>query len=211
MTTDPSGLPLFVRHSSVRTRVHYKVTLLRSATTDVADDVTNTELTLGSIPRLHERVQHTSYVSGSPSGITDLLIEGRQFSWTSLNGETKSGAIPHGTLSAQLIGAAIAAMPDSLPPTLFVYVFDATTGRSEPSRVEVGQRDHIKVPLVRSGSCGPDADTRDTTVEVVQVTVTTGTNRNQYPVLAKRPHLNANPTNVKCLRRPGWGDARALR
>jgi hypothetical protein len=206
LTTDPAGVPLLVRHLNLRTRVRYKVAPLRSTTSDVADDVMNTELTLAPNPRLHERVQHTSYVAAYPSGITDLLIDGRQFSWTSLGGDTRGGVIPQGTLTTQLVGGAIAAMPDSLPAVFFVYVFDPTTGRSEPTRVEVGQSQRLKIRLSRFGDpCGPDAETRDTTVDVVGITITSGGNRVQNRVLASRPHLNVNPDNVKCLRLPRLG------
>ncbi|HEY3221772.1 MAG TPA: serine protease [Gemmatimonadales bacterium] len=206
LTTDPAGVPLLVRHLNLRTRVRYKVAPLRSTTTDVADDVINTELTLAPSPRLHERVQHTSYVAANPSGITDLLIDGRQFSWTGLGGENKDGVIPQGTLTPQLLGGAIAAMPDSLPAVFFVYVFDGTTGRSEPTRVEVGQRKRLSIPVSRLGDpCGPDTETRDTTVDVVQITTASGANRLQYPVLASRPHLSVNPDNLKCIRLPGSG------
>jgi len=210
VSADPSGAPLFIRHLNLRSRVRYKVAPLRWRTDDVADDAIQTEVAIGSSPRLHERVQHTSYVSTAPSGIADLLIEGRQFSWTALNGETRTGTIPQGTLTTQLIGAAIAAMPDSLPAAGFVWVFDPATGRAQAARVEFGQHDEVKVRLVERGqSCGADADTRDTTVEVIGVTITVGANRNQYPVLARRPHLIADPDKVKCLRRPGWGGTEA--
>jgi S1-C subfamily serine protease len=202
LSTDPSGAPLFIRHFDLRTRV--KIAALR--TDDVAQDAIQTELTLGPSQRLHERIQHTSYVSTRPSGITDLLIEGRQFSRTTIDGQTQTGTLPQGTLSVQLVGAAIAAMPDSLPATAFVWVFDPTTGRAEANRVEFGQRDKVKVHLAEAGkSCGPGVYTRDTSVAVVWLTISAGASRTRYPVLENRPHLFADPDKVKCLRRPGWG------
>lgn len=208
VSTDPAGAPVFIRHLNLRTRVRFKVAALRWRTDDVADDAIQSEITLGSNPRLHERIQHTSYVSTAPSGIADLLIEGRQFSWTTINGQTRTGTVPQGTLTLQLVGAAIAAMPDSLPTTAFVWVFDPATGRAEANRVEFGKRDRVRIRLVDPGkSCGPDADTHDTTVAVVWIDITAGANRTQYPVLENRPHLIADPDKVKCLRRPGWGGA----
>lgn len=211
VTSDPSGAPLFVRHLNLRTRVRYKVAPLRWQTDDVADDAIQSELSIGPNLQLHERDQRTAYVSKVQSGITDLRIEGRQFSWTSLDGQTRRGTIPQGTLTSQLVGAAVAAMPDSLPATAYVWVFDPTTTRAEATRVEFGQHDEVKVRLVQGGqSCGPDADTRDTVVEVIWVTITAGPNQNRYPVLVNRPHLYADPDRVKCLRRPGWGGTPAL-
>lgn len=204
LSSDPSGQPVILRDFTLRTRV--KVAALR--TDDVADDAIVTELRIGSGFRVHESGQRTSYVAAVQGGRTDLLIEGRQFSWTALNGETRTGAVPSGTLTAQLVGGAVAALPDSLPPIAFIWVFDPATGRAEATRFEFGRRDQIKIPLVVNGqTCGPDAMTRDSTVSVVWVTSTTGPNRSEYPVLAERPHLRVHPDDAKCIRRPGWGGA----
>lgn len=202
VTTDPTGAPLLVRRLNLRNRV--RVAPLRIE--NVADDAIVTEMNLGQSYRLHDRAERTSYAATWPGGVVDLLIEGQQFAYTPFNGQPQSGVVPQGTLSVQLMNAAIAALPDSLPATVFVWVFDVTTARAEATRVEFGKREILKVPLVvNNQSCGPNAVTRDTSVSVVWVTVTRGTARYQNPVLAIRPHLNVSPDDTKCLRRPGWG------
>jgi len=203
LSTDPNGQPVIVRQ--LRLRIRVKVAPLR--TDNVADDLILTELTLGSVSHLHESARRTSYVSSVVNGQTDLLVDGRTFSWT-VNDQTRTGWIPRGTLTAELIGGAVAALPDSLPTIAFIWVLDPTTGRADPMRFEFGARDTLNVRLsVDGGLCGSDAFTRDTSVAVVWVTSTVGPNRNRYPVLAERPHLRADPDEVKCMRRPGWGGA----
>ncbi len=201
VTTDPFGAPLLVRHLTARVR---KVATFRIDR--VADDALVTELSLGPEPRLHERGERTSYAANWPGGVVDVLIDGRQFSYTPFKGPTQTGTVPQGTLTGQLVNGAIAALPDSLPGTAFIWAFDLTTGRAEAVRAEFGRRQVMKVPLLGgSQSCGPDAITKDTAVSVVWVTVTRGTAHYQTPVLASRPHVNVDPNDIKCVRRPGWG------
>ncbi len=202
VTTDPFGKPELIRHLNIRYRE--KVTLLRSA--DVAADAVVTEVSLGDVSRLHEQTQRVSYSAAVRGGTSDLIIEGRQFTYAPLSGQSQTGTVPQGTLSPQLINGSIAALPDSSPITRFVWAFDPTTGRAEAARVELGRRDTLKVPLLAGGSsCGADVETRDTSVSAIWVTVTFGTNSYQFPISTARPHVSIDPESVKCLRRPGWG------
>ena len=201
LTTNPSGAPLLARHVQRR----HRVKLGPLQTVDAAEDAVETEISIGLPYHLHERLERTSHVAGWQSGVVDVLIEERQYEY-SVNGQTRTGSVPRGTVTQQLVNAAIAALPDSLPGTIFVAALDPNTGRADAIRVAFGSIDLVKVPLVAVGStCGPDAITHDTTVAVRWVTISSGVRQITFPVLSGRPHLNVDPSTLKCLRRPGWG------
>jgi hypothetical protein len=196
MTTDPTGRPVLARQFESTTRV--RVNALRSE--DSFDDVGRTELTLlpGS-PIIGESIRRTAYLGGAKSGSVELHIESGRYART-LDGQPTSGRIPNGALSSSLSFAAIAAMPDSLPKTVFVWVLKPT-GVVEPIRFEFNESDEVVVRVAKPGSnCDDDyLAVVDSSFSVVRGEVAIDATTRRFAVLASRPHLNVTPGEVKCV------------
>ena len=131
--------------------------------------------------------------------------EGGRWSASVEGGSSGSATLPRGILPPALEGATIAALPDSLPQTTYVWVafWDTTlTPRTLPARFDFGRRDSIDVPIIKGGTlCDPDAVVDTRKLPVVWVTATVEATQDTFPVLAHRPHLRMD-ARVKCVSSP---------
>jgi hypothetical protein len=198
LTSDAQGRQTISRHYDSRIRV--KVAPLRSE--DAAKEAGQTELVLGSTAGLRESYQRTGLVADVQNFQSDLHVDGRTFSFIN-NGVSSTGTIPEGTLSPALFGAAIAALPDSLPPRVFLWLFEPASGRAEPTRIEFQERDTVKVPIAQPGrGCRSSDYPRNTKMVVVWATSTSGASQTRFAVLASQPHIRATPGETTCIRLP---------
>jgi hypothetical protein len=116
----------------------------------------------------------------------------------------RTGSVPQGTLPGVLLGAVVASLPDSLPSSIYVWLFNPSSSpiRAEPVRIEFTNPQRMTIPLAREGSrCSPqsqDEDTHDVEVDVVEMITTVGAERFDWPVLARRPHVRVQ--DAKCVR-----------
>jgi hypothetical protein len=147
-----------------------------------------------------ESIRRTAYVSGAKSGSVELHIESGRYSLASDGQAATSGSIPKGALSSSMAFAAIAAMPDSLPLTVFVWVLKPT-GLVEPIRFEFNKSEEVPVRVAKSGAnCDDDYPAlTDSLFLVVHGEVVIEATSRRFAVLASRPHLNVTPGEVKCV------------
>ncbi len=202
MTTDPAGRPVFARQVESTTRVRANV--LRSD--DAFTDEGRTELTLLSGSNIiNESTRRTAFANGAKGGSAELHIEGGRFSLAS-DGQVTSGATSKGVLSSSMAFAAIAALPDSLPPTVFVWVLKPN-GLVEPIRFEFGGTKEVQVRVAKPGSNCDDAypALTDSLLLAVEGEVVIDASSRRFAVLASRPHLNVTPAEVKCIVLPRRG------
>ncbi len=116
------------------------------------------------------------------------------------------GRVPPGTLPFSALDMAIAALPDSLPSSFYIWLLERNgwPTRLAWARVEFGRHRMVNVALAKTGTdCGGGHyDTRDVKMEVVDATATLGARTLTYTVLARRPHVDI--ADAKCLRVPGF-------
>jgi hypothetical protein len=116
------------------------------------------------------------------------------------------GRVPPGTLPFSALDMAIAALPDSLPSSFYIWLLERNgwPTRLAWARVEFGRHRMLNVALAKAGTdCGGGHyDTRDVKMEVVDATATLGARTLTYTVLARRPHVDI--ADAKCLRVPGF-------
>jgi hypothetical protein len=106
---------------------------------------------------------------------------------------------------------AIAALPDSLPRSFYVWVLEKNDWPAKPvwARVDFGQPRSVDLPVARSSTgCPSDGryQTHSMRLDVVDATATVGAGAVSYVVLAKRPHVNV--MNAKCVRIPDLDQAK---
>ncbi len=125
---------------------------------------------------------------------------------TTDRGRAGSAPLPAGIIPPSLKGAAVAALPDSLPPTVYIWFFtwDSTlTARTATARFEFSNRDTQDVPIAKEGhSCGPESLVNRRKLAVVRVTETVEATQSTYTVLARHPHLKVDPETTKCVSAP---------
>ena len=163
-----------------------------------------TDLTLGETSQIRELMERT-VLSGdvSPSSVS-VSIDSSRFVAVTTQGRS-TGTVPPGTLTSSLLRAAIAALPDSLPAETFVWLLDLSTGETSAQRVSFGPASTRWVPVAEAGnSCVWGAKTKPHSLPVRLVAATIGTVRQEFPVLAKRPHLFVG-TGTTCVRLPKAG------
>ncbi len=119
----------------------------------------------------------------------------------------RTAVVPRGALPSAVLGALVAALPDSLPNSVYVWLFTPSSAslQAEPVRVDFATSGRMKVPIARPGThCSMnslDENTEDVTVDAIQMTATLGPDRLTWPILAQRPHLRLD---AKCLRVPNF-------
>jgi hypothetical protein len=193
---DQEGNPTVQRLTNDRARV--KVAALRS--TDAFIDHLRTDLTLGAVSRISETLTRTALIANVTPASLSLSLEGSQFVAVTTQGRT-SGMVPVGALTVRLFSAAIAALPESLPSEVFIWFFDPTTGRAEAQRITFGRAESLFVPLAQGNQkCDEGINTKPTRLDVRWAAATIGAQRQEFPVLARRPHLRVDPDIVRCVR-----------
>jgi TonB family protein len=109
--------------------------------------------------------------------------------------------LPVGTWTLPTFRAALAALPDSLPPAVYAWV--AVRDREAVvASVQFGERQTIDVPLAPPGTrCDNQTPVTRRRLWVVLVTEATDTTVD-YFVLARSPHLRIEQIELKCLSLP---------
>ena len=119
-----------------------------------------------------------------------------------------------GVLPTEFTLAALAALPDSLPKSIYIWFYSWDTSFTAvvtPVRFDFGERAEIDVPVSKWGdTCGPETSVAERRMPVIWVTQTEGAARTTFPVLASRPHLQVNPLNRRCIQLPGLPPPRGL-
>jgi hypothetical protein len=114
----------------------------------------------------------------------------------------RAGHVPRGTLPFSALDMAIAALPDSLPSSFYVWVLARNGWPAQLvwARVDFGQHRSTDVPIARpeSNCDGGHYHTRSTRMDVVDATTTIGARTLTSVVLARRPHVDVS--NAKCVR-----------
>ena len=198
---DPTGSLTLQRLQNDRARV--KLTAIRS--TDAFIDHWRTDLTLAESPRATDEMERTAKITNvTPASLT-LSIDGAQYLLV-LDQIRSTGTLPVGTFPNSLFGAAVAALPDSLPDEVFIWFFDLRSGQATAQRLTFGRTDTLSVPLAQvNKDCEEGNNTIPTKLGVRMVTATLGAVRQEYPVLAKRPHLRVELSTTRCVRLPENG------
>lgn len=148
-------------------------------------------------------------VSAIPTDSWELHAEGGRY-WYSAVDAMRTGETTPGLVPREMLSAVVAALPDSLPPEVHVWVLDAVSNRSQEVVVRFGPHETRMVPVPLAGQqCRADVPTRSVPVEVVQGTRRTGTEVVGIVVLARRPHVTVGgaasgmTSSLKCVMIPG--------
>lgn len=148
-------------------------------------------------------------VSEIPTDSWEVHIEAGRYRFRSAAGVREGEATP-GTVPREMLSAIVAALPDSLPPEVRVWVLDAVANRSEEVIVQFGRRESRMIPVPGDGSeCGAGIPTRNVAVDVVLGTRRTGMETVSVVVLARRPHVILGgaalsmTSRLKCVVIPG--------
>jgi S1-C subfamily serine protease len=125
--------------------------------------------------------------------------------------KARVGRVPRGVLPLSALDMAIAALPDSLPRSFYVWVLDKNDWPAKPvwARVDFGEPRSVELPIARSSTgCPSDGryQTHSLRLDVADATATVGAGAVSYVVLAKRPHVNV--LNAKCVRIPELDQAK---
>jgi hypothetical protein len=168
-------------------------------------DELRTVVRLGSPPGAQVFFQRTAVGSRGDANGYDLRIAADTLvsdsAWS-----RRVGRVPSGTLPFSALDMAIAALPDTLPSSFYIWLLERNgwPTRLAWARVEFGRHRMINVPLAKAGTdcAGSHYDTRDVKMEVVDATATLGARTLTYTVLAGRPHVDI--ADAKCLRVPGF-------
>jgi hypothetical protein len=145
----------------------------------------------------------------APSTLTVEVEGGRVVADSS--GNRRTGSVPQGAIPTVLLGAVVASLPDSLPQSIYVWLFNAFPIKAEAVRIDFGKSETMKIPLARESTrcflnvSTPeesflDERTKNTTIDVVPMTATLGPDRLRWTVLARRPHLAIQ--GAECVRLP---------
>lgn len=168
-------------------------------------DELRTVVRLGSPPGAQVFFQRTAVGSRADANGYDLRIAADTLvsdsAWS-----RRVGRVPPGTLPFSALDMAIAALPESLPSSFYIWLLERNgwPTRLAWARVEFGRHRMLNVALAKAGTdCGGGHyDTRDVKMEVVDATATLGARTLTYTVLAHRPHVDI--ADAKCLRVPGF-------
>src|SRR5262249_15524635 len=146
--------------------------------------------------------QRTPKLAGVQAVSWAMTIDAGRTTYTS-GPDVKTGSVQPGTLPITLQGAAIAALPDSLPGEVSIWLYDFASGDASPTIFRFGKREMIEVRVAREGvSCEEGSNTDSKELPVVWVTAQVGARREEFPVLAHRPHLRVPHDITKCARLP---------
>lgn len=194
----PGGTASLERTNQDRVRV--KVAALRSS--DAFIDRLRTTLAIGDAPTQRDIFERTPKMNSVQASAWALTISAGVASLSGSIGQAQY-RVPLGAISQSLVGAFIAALPDSLPSEMSIWVFDLRTGIGAAERVEFGPRERVDLPFAKLGKpCDEGINTSWKKVEVVWVTTASGARQDRYQVLASRPHLRADPKSIRCVRVP---------
>jgi hypothetical protein len=169
------------------------------------EDNTRTVIGLGS-SRVEFYWRRSPASNQIPPGSLTLTIDGGMVVVDS-GSIHRTAVLPRGALPAALLGAVVAALPDSLPSSVYVWFFSPSNAsvRAEPVRIDFANSERMKVQIARPGThCSMnsvDENTEGVTVDALQMTATVGPDRLTWPILAQRPHLRLD---TKCLRVPNF-------
>lgn len=148
-------------------------------------------------------------VNAIPTDSWELHTAGGRYWYSSAEGVREGEATP-GDVPREMLSAIVAALPDSLPSEIHVWVLDAVANRRQESIVRFGGHESRRIPVPLDGrECGAEVPTRDVDVDVVQGTRRTGAETVSVVVLARRPHVILGGTavgmtsNLKCVVIPG--------
>ena len=113
-----------------------------------------------------------------------------------------TGHVPDGVLPISALDMAVAALPNSLPSSFYVWVLEKNGWPAKPvwARVDFSRRRTMDIPLAKPGTdcAGTDFHTKSLSMEVLDATATVGARTVTSVVLAQRPHVNV--MNAKCVR-----------
>lgn len=150
-----------------------------------------TVIRLDSIGRI-DLLRRRSHEGGGMSGRRLSIVRNR----ATLDDDSAtrvSRSVPIGVYPSEALTAAIAALPDSLPSTVFVWVVHDTPGSMQvvPIRLVFGASQLRNIPAPPTGKrCGgTDFRAINTSVYTRQVTITYGPTQWEGWVLAQSPHL----------------------
>jgi hypothetical protein len=185
---------------TLQDRVRIKVAALRSA--DALIDRIHSVLSWGDAPAINERFERTPKMAGVAAATWAIIVESGQALMSGTVGQ-RTTPVPLGTITANLVGATVAALPDSLPRSVFLTVFDPATGTVSQQRVDFDATDEFTVPVAQPGKpCDEGKNTEKRALQVTWTSTTFGATRDRYAVLSRRPHLRIEPKTTKCLRLP---------
>jgi len=148
-------------------------------------------------------------VSEIPTDAWEMHIEGGRYRFRSAAGVREGEAAP-GIVPREMLSAIVAALPDSLPSEVHVWVLDAVANRSQEVIVQFGKRESRMIPVPGDGpECGAGVPLRNVAVDVVLGTRRTGMETVSFVVLARRPHVilggaaSSMTSRLKCVVIPG--------
>jgi len=113
-----------------------------------------------------------------------------------------TGHVPEGVLPISALDMAVAALPNTLPGSFYVWVLEKNGWPAKPvwARVDFSRRRDMEIPIAKAGTdcSGTDFKTKSLVMEVMDATATVGARTVTSVVLAQRPHINV--MNAKCVR-----------
>ncbi len=182
-TLSPEGTAILERYVSSTWNEGHK---------DLYTDEWRTEVDRG-MSSIHSYVQRTSFSPQVAGYSAQALIDSGQYSLTGMGGRDRSGVhVPRGIVTEDLLNAVIASLPDHPPRLLFVWILSTDSLRMAalPARIEFGETSSIRVALSQMGKkCGPETEVQENGLRATGVTVTIGARREEFRVLAERPHV----------------------
>ncbi len=196
ITRDANGMTVLERHVSIALNEGYKDQYVDEWKT-VLDGSRNS----------HEYYQRTSWNPSMASGFSwEASTTEGEWRFGASDGRKNAATLAVGALPPELEYAAVAALPDSLPSSAYIWFFgwDSTLALGvKPVRFDFGERAELELPVATAGqACGPKAPVERRKVPIVWVTVTDEATRSVGPILATRPHLRFDPKVTKCMSAP---------
>jgi hypothetical protein len=156
-------------------------------------------LRLGGDPQIAESFQRTAFGPGTVSASFTLSVAGGHFQLSSATRQN-GGPVPVGVLTPRLLGAAIAALPDSLPDQAVIWILDSNTGLANPQTVSFGPFEVAWLPVAQGqDECAEGQRPVPAPMSVRWATATFGSRQVRFPVLAARPHLRVDAATLRCL------------
>ena len=159
-------------------------------------------LRLGSDPQIQESFQRTALAAGAVGASFTLSVAGGHFQLSSPTRQN-GGPVPVGVLTPRLLGAAIAALPESLPDQATIWILDLNTGLANPQSVSFGAFEVAWLPVAQGQDlCGQSSNPVPAPTRVRWASAVFGNRQVRFPVLASRPHLRVDAATLRCLRLP---------
>ncbi len=132
-----------------------------------------------------------------------FTVDGDRFTFDTTDVTVNATRLPPGIIPAEHVRTVIAALPDSLPETLDLWVVNQS-GQPSMVTIEFGAREQAEIRVPRDGTvCTKDARTDKMQTNLRWVTYTLGSVTSKMRVLDTAPHLGF-PKDSKCLIRPDW-------